>query len=401
MDTGRERKHGSFRQFANNERARELSVRGAVDVGMDASFRPSLADRLRDSGAEGQVASLAIHAGLLFMFATAMATMGEDDREDIERDRIAIMRAYLDADADGEEARAVPAPDLLGKGKPGVGDPTKPSGKNGWGNKGDMGKRTATTQGHWSAKGSASKEDATIARARAREEAATFGIIGILAQHQADDANAPVAPWGSILNGADGENHIGNDWAPTIDDAFGDGLGLSGGGEGGGGKGEGIGLGHIGTLSHCGDYGCGSGTTGGYGQGIGRVGGTHVTKTPFVRCGGTIDPHNQKVHGGCATQVNGRLPPEVIQRIVRQNFGRFRLCYEQNLRMQPSLDGRVSVKFVIDRSGAVAVAQDAGSDLPDSATVACVVKAFAGLAFPPPEGGIVTVVYPIMFSPGD
>mgnify|MGYP006314362019 FL=1 len=59
--------------------------------------------------------------------------------------------------------------------------------------------------------------------------------------------------------------------------------------------------------------------------------------------------------------MNGRLPPEVIQRIVRQNFGRFRLCYENGLRNNPTLSGRVSVKFVIDRSGAVSTAQDGGS----------------------------------------
>jgi len=30
----------------------------------------------------------------------------------------------------------------------------------------------------------------------------------------------------------------------------------------------------------------------------------------------------------------------------------------------------------------------------------CVVTAFYGLEFPEPDGGIVTVVYPIMLSPG-
>jgi hypothetical protein len=32
--------------------------------------------------------------------------------------------------------------------------------------------------------------------------------------------------------------------------------------------------------------------------------------------------------------------------------------------------------------------------------VNCVVKAFYGLSFPKPEGGIVTVSYPIMLQPG-
>src|SRR5689334_9657332 len=49
----------------------------------------------------------------------------------------------------------------------------------------------------------------------------------------------------------------------------------------------------------------------------------------------------------------GRLPPEVIQRIVRQNFGSFRLCYENSLRNCPNLQGRVAVRFVIDSDGSV------------------------------------------------
>ncbi len=99
-----------------------------------------------------------------------------------------------------------------------------------------------------------------------------------------------------------------------------------------------------------------------------------------------------------ALAVHGRLPPEVIQRIVRQNFGRFRLCYENGLRNNPSLAGRVAVRFVIDRKGEVTLTADGGSDLPDNSVVACVVRAFGSLSFPAPEGGIVTVVSPLMFS---
>jgi hypothetical protein len=38
--------------------------------------------------------------------------------------------------------------------------------------------------------------------------------------------------------------------------------------------------------------------------------------------------------------------------------------------------------------------------MPDAQVRACVAKVFEKLVFPPPEGGIVTVTYPIMFSPG-
>ena len=125
----------------------------------------------------------------------------------------------------------------------------------------------------------------------------------------------------------------------------------------------------------------------GFGNGHGRLGGAHQTHAPSVRQG--------------ATQVNGRLPAEVIQRIVRQNFGRFRLCYENGMRANPNLQGRVSVKFIIDRSGAVSMTADGGSDLPDQGVVQCVVRGFGNLSFPQPEGGMVTVVYPIMFNPGE
>ena len=100
------------------------------------------------------------------------------------------------------------------------------------------------------------------------------------------------------------------------------------------------------------------------------------------------------------TVVSGRLPPEVIQRVVRQNFGRFRMCYEQGLTANPNLTGRVAVRFAIGRDGAVQSAQNGGSDLPDSKVVGCVVSAFYGVSFPQPDNGIVTVTYPIMFSPG-
>lgn len=154
--------------------------------------------------------------------------------------------------------------------------------------------------------------------------------------------------------------------------SFGAGHGrLSGVGEGGGGRGD-----KIGEVATPAD---------GFGAGMGRLSGEHATRVPRVRMG--------------ATSVSGRLPPEVIQRIVRQQFGRLRLCYENGLRVSPSLAGRVSVRFVIDREGNVAGASNGGSDMPDPLVVACVVRAFSGLRFPAPEGGVVSVTYPVMFSP--
>jgi hypothetical protein len=103
--------------------------------------------------------------------------------------------------------------------------------------------------------------------------------------------------------------------------------------------------------------------------------------------------------GKGAAGVSGRIPPEVIQRIVRQNFDEFRKCYEGGLARDPELSGRVVARFVIGRDGRVSQVSDEGSELADAGVRDCVLAAFAGLVFPAPEGGIVTVVYPIMLAP--
>jgi hypothetical protein len=125
---------------------------------------------------------------------------------------------------------------------------------------------------------------------------------------------------------------------------------------------------------------------------LGGLGGT--LGTPASTLGGKVPSMRQG-----SVSVNGRLPPEVVQRIVRQNFGRFRLCYESGLAKDATLHGRVVVRFAIDRKGAVSTTSDAGSDLPDKAVVACIVRAMGTLSFPAPEGGIVTVTYPLELAP--
>jgi Ca-activated chloride channel family protein len=205
----------------------------------------------------------------------------------------------------------------------------------------------------------------------------SFGRSGLAAPSPEASPEAPAA------DGKSSEESPKSMWgAPSFDPGSG-GLGLTGKGEGGGGRGEGIGLGSVGTIGR----GAGTGTGQGFGSGHGRLGGSHKTSPPQVRMG--------------ATSVSGRLPPEVVQRIVRQNFGRFRLCYESGLRNSPNLAGRVSVRFLIGMDGAVSAVGNAGSDIADNSVVSCVVRSFWGLRFPAPEGGVVTVVYPITFSPGD
>ena len=325
--------------------------------------------------------SLAVHAGLLAAMAFFIPPMGATDEDGINSDQQYLIQQYLQAAAEKEQEEKPTeqvAENAADNKEGGTGTRAK-------GEEGSMGNpNTKLTGNRYGVQGPADNADPHIARQAALRDAAEFGMIGLLNSGAGGDPNAPTAPWGRDDSlGNDPLSARGNMWGDSIGDSFGaGGLGLSGIGEGGGGRGEGIGLGSIGTIGH----GAGTGTGQGFGSGHGRLGGSHRTKPPSVRMG--------------ATSVSGRLPPEVIQRIVRQNFGRFRLCYENGLRNNPNLQGRVGVRFVIGRDGAVSNVGNGGSDMPDSGVVSCVVRSFYGLSFPQPEGGIVTVVYPIMFSPG-
>lgn len=109
------------------------------------------------------------------------------------------------------------------------------------------------------------------------------------------------------------------------------------------------------------------------------------TRPPICRCG--------------ISYVSGRLPPEAIQRVVRLNHGRFRDCYHRALLSQPKLTGRVAVRFVIGPVGHVTSVHDDGSTLASPAATRCILEAFSKLEFPMPEGGDVTVVYPLRLTP--
>ncbi len=209
--------------------------------------------------------------------------------------------------------------------------------------------------------------EADAALQNAVEGGAPVGMIGLLG------APPDNTPFGT-LQGAD------------IGEAFGvGGLGLTGTGEGAGGRGEGIGLGALGTFGRGSGTGTGIGL-GGIGTGQGPLSGSHRGKSPALRIG--------------AASVSGRLPPEVIKRIVRQHFGQIRLCYEKGLATDPKLEGRVTTTFVIAKTGDVTSVADAKSDLANATVIQCVDKVFAALKFPEPEGGIVKVTYPIDLSPG-
>jgi hypothetical protein len=353
----------------------------AVKAGRKAAAAFTMA-ALGSTSLLSTAASLIGHVGLLTAMAVFMPPLSAAADDSISDEQRYLIQQYIDSAAELEAAEK-PAEDLVLQEGPSQEGGTGTQAK---GSEGSMGDPSSKQTGkHYAVEGSANNRDPQLARLAALRDAATFGMIGLINVGAGGDPNAPTAPWGQEeASGTDPLNARGNMWGDGPGDSFGaGGLGLSGIGEGGGGRGEGIGLGSVGTIGH----GAGTGIGQGFGNGGGHLSGRHRPRAPQVRIGHT-------------EVSNGRLPPEVIQRIVRQNFGRFRLCYESGLRTSPSLQGRVVVRFVIGSDGRVSNV-GGGGDLPDSGVVSCVTRAFYGLSFPQPDGGIVTVSYPIVFTPGD
>lgn len=328
----------------------------------------------------GQAVSFGVHgaiAAALFAFMPALSSTEDADMTNDQR--YALQALLTDAEQQREQAEQEQeksnetAGSSAGSGAPSPGE------------RGAMGSETAKKlNGAYAVKGQA--KERTLNKAEAMQDAQTFGMIELLGNTPGMvAANGPTSPWGSVADGPDAVAADGKMWGDELADAYGtNGLDLSGVGEGAGGKWNGIGMGGIDTVGH-GSGTCVDANCQGFGNNGGHLNRGHTAGTPKIRM--------------APPSVSGRIPPEVIQRVVRQNFGRFRACYEPALRSNPNLQGRVAVAFTIGRDGAVGSAQNGGSDLPDSAVTTCIVKSFYGLSFPAPEAGIVTVTYPIMLAP--
>ena len=337
------------------------------------------AGALMGGAAAWVLASFVGHAGLLAAVAALVPSLGATGDDGMSEDQRYWVQQQIESAADREqEQRETELLDDQADGDEG-GQGTRAKDEEG-----SMGSpQSNNSDGRWAMRGPAAPEEQQIGRSRVLDEAQRFGVIGLIHSNPAF-SNGPTAPWGALESVGSGDiDAEGNMWGSQLGDAYGaGGLGLSGIGEGGGGNGEGIGLGHIGTVGG----GSGGGLGEGFGRGNGGIGrrGGHTTRPPRVRI--------------ADTQVSGRLPAETIQRVVRMSHGRFRACYEGGLRTNPNLRGRVAVRFIIARDGTVSNASG-GGDLPDSGVVSCITRAFYSLTFPPPEGGIVTVSYPILVEP--
>ena len=121
----------------------------------------------------------------------------------------------------------------------------------------------------------------------------------------------------------------------------------------------------------------------------------------LLACAGKSQPASDPGRAPASDVASkGRIPPDQIQRGVRNAWLEIKTCYEAGLARDANLEGSVSVRFVIEIDGSVKESNLSSTTLPDPEVARCIVGKFRKLQFPNPEGGTVTVVYPIALSPG-
>jgi hypothetical protein len=101
-----------------------------------------------------------------------------------------------------------------------------------------------------------------------------------------------------------------------------------------------------------------------------------------------------------AVDGTGVLSPQEVAKVVNRRLGAIKGCYERALRRDPSLEGKITIRFTVAGSGKVSAARATTNELtPDVGN--CIVSAFKRFRFPQPDGGSLTVEYPFLFTPAN
>lgn len=96
----------------------------------------------------------------------------------------------------------------------------------------------------------------------------------------------------------------------------------------------------------------------------------------------------------------GVFDSSLVTRMIRQRIRAIQQCYERELRNNPTLAGRVLVRFTIQPTGSVSGATAPENTTGSPAVASCVVSTISRFRFNPgPDGGSVTYAYPFVFAP--
>ena len=325
-------------------------VRLTVALGpAETLARAPLAARIDASALASWALSALFHAALIASFALLLPRVASDE---VSRDQLLAMRAYLTNAAERDDAPIVPAPVVHGPAcitLPVAG--------------GGGARRDEREIGH--ARAGATPRSAPKRAAEALEDSAAFGVVALAAPSTCDDAgDVPTAVGGSDAWPRVGLGNYGPPWSDARDVVPSD---VVIGGSGGGGVGWGtIGLGPSPAL------------------GV-------VPAVPVARC---VRRARASAPGATvrAITVSGALDASDVRAAVRRSEAEIARC------RRDARAGTVTVALLVARDGSVSAARAAGSDMPEAVS-ACVVGVFEKMSFAPPARANATVTCGVAFAP--
>ena len=96
----------------------------------------------------------------------------------------------------------------------------------------------------------------------------------------------------------------------------------------------------------------------------------------------------------------GSLDPFAVRQKIRRDLPRINRCYESALRHEPELEGKVSVRFAVIRTGYVKGVRVLENTTGNSSVERCVARVVGSLRFPRRRyGESVRFTFPFVFSP--
>ncbi len=236
---------------------------------------------------------------------------------------------------------------------------------------------------HKGTEGQMGKKDAPKTNARsapraidpnAKDLVKNTGLLAVLGRGKGASGGLSTI-FGTGGLGGDLRGAVGNMFGPVVGDSYGlGGLGIKGTGTGGGGQGETIGIGAVGTKGR-------GGGLGGYGTGVGGLGRKSDRDV-------AVDTTN--------VRILGAIDPELIRKVIRENASQVRYCYEQELTLNPKLEGKVAIQWQIGPDGrASGCAVHGDTTLMNEKVQQCIMSRIVTWQFPKPKGGGIAIVkYP-------
>jgi outer membrane biosynthesis protein TonB len=112
-------------------------------------------------------------------------------------------------------------------------------------------------------------------------------------------------------------------------------------------------------------------------------------------------PWNNAQSDGVAPAVDRSIAD--YQAIVQNNRDKFRTCYEASLAAHPGIQGRITLKFILNPDGSLKEANidKAASDILNDDIERCMAGVLKSLSFPSSKRGMEsTIRYPFNFKPG-